>query len=148
VYALTDRGVYWSINGLRWSQIKKAETPDNTFYDLASSPQMPTTLYLSTNYGLFRSLTGGLSWSLFSADLNDGIVLRMVVNPVWPWRLYAGVMGDGVFTNRFGSSVPSQPTVSQHDKDGGILIAAVLILLGFFVSLEERDKKKQERKSL
>jgi photosystem II stability/assembly factor-like uncharacterized protein len=59
--------------------------------DLAIDPTMPTTLYAGTDYGMFKSTDGGVSWRAINTGLKDTNVNFLEIDPKKPATLYVGV---------------------------------------------------------
>jgi len=51
---------------------------------LAIDPVTPTTLYVSTSSGIFKSIDGGASWVLSNNGLTNTFVSTLVIDPVIP----------------------------------------------------------------
>ena len=73
---------------------------------IASGP--PATLYAGTLSGVFRSTTGGGTWSAINTGLSDLSVLSLVIDPVVPATLYAGTAST-VFKSVNGGDTWSHP---------------------------------------
>ena len=58
---------------------------------------MPTTLYVGTSVGVFKSTNGGGRWSAFNTGLTTTTVNALVINSAKPSTLYAGTH-RGVFS--------------------------------------------------
>src|SRR5262250_2426732 len=70
-------------------------------YALALDPTTPTTLYAGTlGGGVFKSTTGGSSWSAVNTGLANLEVRTLALDPT---TLYAGTLG-GVFKSTDGGS--------------------------------------------
>ncbi|MBZ5619612.1 MAG: hypothetical protein LAQ69_12950 [Acidobacteriia bacterium] len=88
-------GVFKTTNG---GQSWQPARNDLTFYPIRSlrvSPQDPKTLYAGTDFdGIWKSIDGGDNWFKSSSGLDDGlIVFQLVINPLNPSTLYAGLAG-------------------------------------------------------
>ena len=57
-----------------------------------------TTVLAATTFGLFRSTSSGLGWTL----VLDGIATELVAHPHDPSVLYAGIFGEGVYRSSDG----------------------------------------------
>src|SRR5258708_39615617 len=69
--------------------------------------------------GLFKSTSGGASWSVSSIGLTNTDVQALVIDPVTPTKLYAGTFGGGVFTStdgggRWGASTSGLAYIGVH----------------------------------
>src|SRR5215471_10765073 len=72
---------------------------------LALAPATPTTLYAGTDdSGVFKSTTGGSTWSAVNTGLANRSVLVLALAPATPTTLYAGTLGGGVFKSTTGGS--------------------------------------------
>jgi photosystem II stability/assembly factor-like uncharacterized protein len=58
---------------------------------LAIDPTAPTTLYVGTYDGVFKSTNGGAAWSV----VNTGDVRALAIDPAAPSTLYVGTVFDG-----------------------------------------------------
>src|SRR5437016_4226510 len=112
-------GVSKSTNdGEGWSAVN-AGLPNLYVTALAIDPQISATLYAGSDSGLFKSTNGGESWSALPLkNLWD-----LVIDPVTPTTLYAGIELGGVYksTNGGGSwsavdtGLPSHYPPAYHD---------------------------------
>jgi len=67
-------------------------------YRLAIDPVTPTTVYAGTyGAGVFKSVSGGESWTAANTDLTTTVVFALAIDPVTPATVYAGTRGGGVF---------------------------------------------------
>lgn len=63
----TDAGVTWNTTGLSWSIVKA-----NTCHKIVIDPSNPSTLFVGTNAGLFRSTDAAATWtSVLNANIFD-----------------------------------------------------------------------------
>src|SRR5262249_23661353 len=89
--------------GLSWTSASSGlPTPDDVFRLAVSGPVInpidPSTLYVGTSAGLFKSTDAGASWSAANVGLPDRVsVDALAVDPVTPTTVYAGTAGSGVF---------------------------------------------------
>jgi len=67
---------------------------------LAIDPLTPTTLYVSTERGIFRSIDSGDTWTAVNTSLANQYVRSLEIDPKAPTTLYAG-------TSFGGASAPS-----------------------------------------
>jgi len=98
VYAGTDVGVITN-QGVLGTWIKKNTGLGNlTVHALVIDPVTPTTLYVGTNAGVFKSVNGGGAWALSNGNpgsvpptnLTNLKVNALVIDPVTPTTLYVG----------------------------------------------------------
>src|ERR1700740_1992849 len=72
-------------------------------FALALDPTTPTTLYAGTDGGVFKSTTGGSSWSPVNTGLpSNTYVYALAIDPTTPTTLYAAM--KGVFKSTNGGS--------------------------------------------
>ncbi len=91
----TDIGAFPGVN--KWTSIG----PDRTYINaLAMDPGTPTTLYVGTADGVFKSTDGGRIWStVFAVPATEVEGVRniginaLAVDPITPTTLYAGTAG-------------------------------------------------------
>lgn len=79
-------------------------------------PVTPTTLYAGTLSGVFRSTTGGGTWSAVNSGLSDLSVFSLAIDPVIPTRLYAGTAST-IFRSDNGGETWSAPANSGLPPD-------------------------------
>ena len=69
---------------------------------LVIHPITPDTLYAGTNgFGVFKTTSGGSSWTELNTGLTNKGVHALALNPTAPGDLYAGTGGGGVFAFTF-----------------------------------------------
>ncbi|HLL75889.1 MAG TPA: SBBP repeat-containing protein [Pyrinomonadaceae bacterium] len=109
VYAGTDEGLYRTTNGgASWVRSNFQTTDPNQsglitrINRIAIDPTNPAVAYAATDYGIFKTTDGGANW----IDRNRGLILpyayTVVVDPMTPSVLYAGVESGGVFKSTDG----------------------------------------------
>jgi len=114
VYAGTGRGVARSIDGGATWQTGLSAPPTakglapaiavGIVNALALDPATPTTVYAGTaSEGLFKSLDGGVNWSLNSTGLVNLTVNALAVDPLAPATVYAGTAA-GVYRSTNGAA--------------------------------------------
>ena len=82
-----------------WTSIGPAGGPVTA---LAIDPTTPTTLYAATYGGVFKSTSGGSTWSTVNTGLpGNALIDTLAFNPLTPSTLYAGTGGNGVFAIAF-----------------------------------------------
>jgi photosystem II stability/assembly factor-like uncharacterized protein len=79
-----------------------------TINSLTIASGTSTTLYSGTLSGVFRSTTGGGTWSAINSGLSDLNVLSIAIDPVVPATLYAGTTSP-VFKSDNGGVTWSVP---------------------------------------
>jgi len=67
---------------------------------LAVDPSNPTTVYVGTGAGVFKSVDGGDSWSALNTGLTSTAIRALAVDPAAPSTVYAATFGGGVFVLR------------------------------------------------
>lgn len=98
--ATADHGIFRSDDaGQTWSNVSAAQkirtnTRDGDRTALLINPARPNVLYLTTDDGVLRSSNSGQSWS---ASLDIGMATNLVMDPLNPDTLYAGILGQGVY---------------------------------------------------
>ncbi|MEP7309159.1 MAG: hypothetical protein ABJA98_26950 [Acidobacteriota bacterium] len=113
--ATADEGIFRSDNGGNtWANLSgplpvRTNTTEGDRTALLINPENHDVLYLSANSGVLRSTDGGVTWPI---SLN-GQVTNLVMDPVNPNVLYAGVLGRGVFRTSDGGVVRNRSWSSQ-----------------------------------
>ncbi|HXO40796.1 MAG TPA: hypothetical protein VN999_05045 [Thermoanaerobaculia bacterium] len=102
LYAETDSALWKSVDGARsWAALP---VPYDGFFGypnaLAIDPHTPAILYAGGDSGLFKSRDGGATWASI-ARFRHRIVTSVVVDPVLPRRIYAGILQE------YGSKLPA-----------------------------------------
>ncbi len=97
VYKSADGGATWI----------KSDGNGSTFFDGASALAIDsintTTLYISActygvnTCGIYKTIDGGESWNRTGAELRNGGVSSLVIDPARPNVIYAGMFGYGVY---------------------------------------------------
>ena len=98
IYAAGRQNIYRSVDGgQRWETISMRGFPDDRrIYTLTIDPVHSDTLYIGTNYGVFKSTDRGYSWHRAGEGLLSN-AHTLVVNPQNPDIIYAGTLNGGVF---------------------------------------------------
>jgi Sortilin, neurotensin receptor 3, len=108
VYVATaGRGIFRSDDaGQDWDKINLSEDPKvrtNTAEGnrtvLLINPTSPNILYLTTDDGVLRSEDGGQHWLV---SLGVGAATNLIMDPLHPTILYAGILGQGVYKTTDG----------------------------------------------
>ena len=72
---------------------------------IAIDPTSPTTVYAGTaEDGVFKSMTGGVSWEAINAGLTTLKAKAFAIDPATPTTLYVGTYGGGVFKTTNGGA--------------------------------------------
>lgn len=64
---------------------------------IAIHPTQPSTIYIGTQNGVFKSTNGGRTWSPMNNGLDNRAVVGLVIDPSTPSTLYVGT--SGIFVN-------------------------------------------------
>ena len=86
VFRTTDGGHTWLL--------ASAGLPDYGVASLVVDPRTPVMAYATTEFGVYRTVNGGLGWERFDAGLANA-VNQLAVDPGMP-RLFAATSGFGV----------------------------------------------------
>jgi len=90
IYAGTSQGILKSINaGTTWTSLNQSLTGP-----VIIDPVTPTTLYTiagGLNGGVFKSIDSGNNWTLANDGLRSPFVSCLIINPMTPSKVYAGV---------------------------------------------------------
>ncbi len=81
---------------------------------LVMDPKTPTTLYSSTNYGVFKSTNNGDNW--FLTGLISTSVYALAIDPINTNNIYAGTRGQGFFMSKDGGgtwTMSSDPLIQD-----------------------------------
>ncbi|HEX2644441.1 MAG TPA: YCF48-related protein [Thermoanaerobaculia bacterium] len=96
-------GVYVSHNARRWQPATDGLAARQLAW-IKPSPQVPSTLYLSDTFNLYRSGDGGASWSPFAPSLTGTTIVRdLLLDPRDPALLFAGTV-DGAYRSADGGA--------------------------------------------
>jgi len=79
-----------------------ANLPNAPVGALVVDPTTPTTLYVATDVGVFRSIDDGTSWSRFDDGMPNAPVVDLALHPTLP-ILRAATHGRGMFQRRLAS---------------------------------------------
>src|SRR2546427_12941717 len=75
-------------NGVSGGGAGTASRTGSSVFTLAIDPQTPTTLYMGTSIGLFKSTNGGVTWNGILGHYSR--VSDVAIDPLMPTKLYAG----------------------------------------------------------
>ncbi len=89
---------------------------------LAIDPSHPETLYATNYNGVFKSTDAGQSWKLLPGSPIDVTIQALVVDPVTPAKIYAGMWGKGVYKSNDGG-------VTWSELNNGLSSKGVHVLL-------------------
>ena len=97
---------HWVRSSKAWiaARTGKPSTPgkkDEFFSAIAINPRTPSTIYTGTDGSVYKSMDGGVSWSVKSNGLDFNAVQTLAINPNTPATLYAGTH-DGVYRTTNG----------------------------------------------
>jgi sortilin (neurotensin receptor 3) len=98
--ATSDHGIFRSDDaGQSWANISgpqkiRTNTTDGDRTALLINPLSPNVIYLTTDKGVLRSTDSGHTWP---PSLNVGMATNLVMDPLNPDVLYAGILGQGVY---------------------------------------------------
>ncbi len=65
--------------------------------DIVIDPNQPNTIYIATEFGIYKSINGANSWSEMNNGLSTLFVKDLVIDPTQSTTLYAATWGGGVF---------------------------------------------------
>jgi len=107
IYACTNQGIFKSLDrGANWTSIETGFSGPITI-----DPVTPTTLYAISsgfNGGVFKSIDSGNNWTPINNGLRYPFVSSVIINPMTPSILYAGVdvfpPDNDAFVAKFNSS--------------------------------------------
>ena len=78
-----------------WSQIGPTAA---TVFDMERDPYVPSTVYAGTNYGgLYKSITGGLSWIAVPSPFTNRVIFDVLCDPQHQGTIYVGTFQHGVY---------------------------------------------------
>jgi photosystem II stability/assembly factor-like uncharacterized protein len=93
-------GLYKTVNGgISWNRLSL----NTTVFALAVDPKAASTLYAGTSdSGVLKSTSGGVSWSSASNGLPAARITALAIDPQNTATVYAGVTSDGIFKSTDG----------------------------------------------
>ena len=94
LYMLGDLDMYRSVDE---AVSTEDNYPDPPLSSLAVDPRLSSLVYVGNASGVYRSTDGGRHFAAMGAGLEADDVAAIVVDPTDPSRVYAGVVGLGVF---------------------------------------------------
>ncbi len=99
-----------SNQGQTWTDLSGPQPtglPNVPVSDVLLDPLAPTTLYVATDIGVYRSLTGGTNWESFNQGLPPVVVTDLTTNA--SGQIQIGTYGRGAY--ELTQSAPEEPTV-------------------------------------
>lgn len=84
IYRSEDGGEHWSIVNIGPANLH----PDTLVYSILVHPQEFNTLFVSTDYGVYKSTDGGVNWEPKNTGLPHTNARKMVMDPVDPNIIY------------------------------------------------------------
>ena len=128
-----DRGQHWSLAGEGLPVSPEVNYPDPPLSSLAVDPRQSSLVYAGNASGVYRSTDGGRHFAAMGTGLEADDVATIVVDPTDPSRVYAGVVGRGVFrwngkTNRWDALNDGFPP--NADPYGGQFNGAIALAAG------------------
>jgi photosystem II stability/assembly factor-like uncharacterized protein len=114
--------------GNNWTTINTPPLNSTSVFSIVFDPTAPSTLYVGTGNGVFKSTDSGSTWI---AQNNFGVpgtpnVQTLAIHPTAPLTVYAGTSGSGLFKSTNGGSVW---TAMNNGMGGGnpIFVSAIVI---------------------
>jgi photosystem II stability/assembly factor-like uncharacterized protein len=105
VYAGTNDGGVWKTvdGGAVWSPAASG-LPGSPVRSLAIDPQATAILYAGTDTGIYKSVDGGSVWSPANSGIPPDLtyVYDLIVDPITPTTVYAGLYQFGVYKSTNG----------------------------------------------
>jgi hypothetical protein len=105
VYAGTNDGGVWKTvdGGAGWSPAASG-LPGSPVRSLAINPQATAILYAGTDTGIYKSVDGGSVWSPANSGIPPDLtyVYDLIVDPITPTTVYAGLYQFGVYKSTNG----------------------------------------------
>ncbi|MCC7409215.1 MAG: hypothetical protein IT442_14205, partial [Phycisphaeraceae bacterium] len=96
IYAGTvPSGLYKSTNAGASFELFNTGLESTTVYSLVVDPSTPTTVYVGTSSGVFKSTDAGVNWAPASAGFTTNITC-LTIDPLTPTTVYAG-SAEGAF---------------------------------------------------
>jgi photosystem II stability/assembly factor-like uncharacterized protein len=95
VYAGTNNRLYRSLDaGLTWAQHGPGDWPSLGVRSVAIHA---SNVYMGASGGVFRSMDSGANWAMANTGLTNSTVRALVIDPVSPSTVYAGIQAGGIF---------------------------------------------------
>ncbi len=119
-------GAYTTTNAAgNWSKVNTGLLPTNGVYHVVVDSTTPTTAYVGSGLGVFKTIDGGATWTDSSNGIQNQYVESLAISASNPAVLYAGTAaGAFVSTNAGGSWSPAltglpeeTPVVTQLEVD-------------------------------
>lgn len=85
-------GIYKTANGGPWAPVNAGLASSTDVRALALSPSFTTDgiVYAGTNYGVYKTTTGGSSWTLLANGMTGTYILSLAISPSSAQTVYAG----------------------------------------------------------
>ncbi len=99
IFRSDDAGQHWAKINLSEDPKVRTNTAEGDRTALLINPTSPHVLYLTTDDGVLRSEDGGQHWPV---SLGVGAATNLVMDPLNPTILYAGILGQGVYKTTDG----------------------------------------------
>lgn len=92
-----DGGIYKSVDsGENWIGIMDGMTEGTYVNSLVIDPLTPSTVYIGTSKGLFKSTNGGDEWRMLNTSSSNSAINSLTIDPLTPTNLYAVDYGTSV----------------------------------------------------
>jgi photosystem II stability/assembly factor-like uncharacterized protein len=114
--------VFKTVNfGQTWTDIS-GNLPNIPANAVQLDPLTPTTLYVATDIGVFRSLAGGITWETFNTGLPPTIVTGFAANT--SGQIQIGTYGRGAYELNFDGPVPTPTPTPTPTPSGTVQFSA------------------------
>jgi photosystem II stability/assembly factor-like uncharacterized protein len=147
LFKSTDGAITWSQLPVDPTNLAPGGTDSTPPKAIAIDPQTPSTLYAASAGGVFKSVDGGVTWSMGTGLPQNGNFTAVIVDPQTPRTVYAGstageVPGAGIFKSTDGgqswaainSGIPANPlnvlALAIDPQTPTILYASMLAMGG------------------
>lgn len=129
IFKSPDQGVTWAQVGTSAGFTGSLPTQGDTVYTLVEDPTANSTLYAGTNFGIFKTIDGGDTWTETDSGIPTPQTLALAIDPEAPSTLYAAtnVSGAGVYKSIDGGASWSAAGNGLHydPSEGGFQALAV-----------------------
>jgi photosystem II stability/assembly factor-like uncharacterized protein len=123
--------VFKTINtGATWTDISglvglPTSLPNIPTSDLLLDPNVPGTIYVATDIGVFRSLTGGITWETFNTGLPPTVVTGFATNA--SGQIQIGTYGRGAYELTTASTATIQFGAPTYSFNEGVGDATIMV---------------------